>query len=246
MGGPLRTATEHAVEVQYHGLLGVRPAGLDAPGQRIQELRAVHSKIDFKKRYKSLFAPKGVPQIVYAPRFQFLTISGKGAPEGEAFQNAVNALYSTAYSLKFLLKKAGRIDFVVPPLEALWWSSEPRAFQQNRRDDWEWTLMIMQPEEVTETDCSGAIESLVKRGKGTPSHDLVSLESLHEGRCVQVLHVGPYGSQGPRIEALHEFAASQGLATDGKHHEIYLSDPRRTAPERLKTVLRQPIAESAP
>lgn len=221
------------------------PTALSASG-RLMLRRAMNRKIDFKKRYKSLFAPKGEAQIVDVPRFQHLRVSGKGAPEGEAFQNAVNALYSTAYSVKFLLKKDGRMDFVVPPLEALWWSSEPCAFEQNRRDDWEWTLMIMQPEEVTEADCNGAIESLVKRGKGTPSHDLVSLESLHEGRCVQVLHVGPYGSQGPRIEALHKFAASQGLAADGKHHEIYLSDPRRTAPERLKTVLRQPVAEPAP
>ncbi len=204
----------------------------------------MNSKIDFKKRYKSLFAPKGVPQLVDVPRFLYLTISGKGAPEGEAFQNAVNALYSTAYSLKFLLKKAGRMDFVVPPLEALWWSADSCAFEQNRRDEWEWTLMIMQPDEVTQPDVNCAIESLLKRGKGTLSHALAGLESLHEGPCVQVLHVGPYGAQGPTIEALHEFAASQGMAAAGKHHEIYLSDPRRTAPERLKTVLRQPVAEA--
>ena len=106
--------------------------------------------------------------------------------------------------------------------------------------------MIMQPAEVTESDFSSAIESLVKRGKGTASHDLVGLESLHEGQCVKILHVGPYGTQGPKIEQLQRFAASLGMAAAGKPHEIYLSDPRRTVPERLKTVLRLPAAKATP
>ena len=206
----------------------------------------MNSKVDFKKLYKPLFAAKVVPEVVDVPRFQYVTISGKGAPEGETFQNAVNALYSSAYSLKFLLKKAGRVDFVVPPLEALWWSSQPLAFEKNRREEWEWSLMIMLPDEVTESDFNGAIENLRKRGKATPFHELASLKSLNEGRCVQVLHVGPYGAQGPKIEELQRFAASHELTAAGKHHEIYLSDPRRTVPERLKTVLRQPVATAVP
>lgn len=119
-------------------------------------------------------------------------------------------------------------------------------FVQNRRDKWEWTLMVMLPNDVTEADVEGAIEGLIGRGKGTPSHKHVGLENLLEGRCVQILHIGPYGSQRPKIEALHKLAASKGLAAAGKHHEIYLSAPRRSAPEGPKTVLRQPVAEALP
>ena len=202
-------------------------------------------KIDFKKHHKTLFAPRRAPQIVDVPNLQYLMIEGRGSPESETFHDAINALYSTSYSLKFMLKSAGRTDFVVPPLEALWWSADPSAFELNRRDEWQWTIMIMQPDEVTATDFADAIESLASKGRATPAHDRTALANLDEGRCVQVLHVGPYGSQGSTIQSLHAFAEAGGYEPIGKHHEIYLSDPRRTAPERLKTLLRRPVAEAA-
>lgn len=199
-------------------------------------------KIDFKKQYKSLFAPKKKPHVIEVPPLQYLMIDGKGAPESQTFQDALGALYSTAYTVKFMLKSAGRTDFVVPPLEALWWADDVRAFHENDRDLWQWTMMIMQPDESTPADLARALDQLQEKRKRSPAHDLLRLATLEERRAVQVMHVGPYDEEGPAIAALHQFAESAGYRLVGKHHEVYLSDPRRTAPERLRTVLRHPVA----
>jgi hypothetical protein len=199
-------------------------------------------KIDFKKRYKSLFAPKKKPHFVDVPPFHYLMIDGKGAPESQLFQDALAALYSMAYTVKFMLKSAGRTDFVVPPLETLWWAEDVRAFHENDRDEWQWTMMIMQPDQVTPSDLDRGLDQLEEKNKRSPAHDRLRLATLEEGRAVQVMHVGPYSEEEPTIAAMHTFTESAGYKLVGKHHEIYLSDPRRSAPEKLRTVLRHPVA----
>ena len=198
-------------------------------------------KIDIKKQYKHLFAPKREPHLVEVPRFQYLMIDGEGSPQGAAFQDAIGALYSTAYTTQFRLKAAGRADFVVPPLEALWWADDESAFEENRRDEWRWTLMLIQPDHVPEEDIADALGALDKKGKTTAVHRSMRTELLAEGRAVQCLYVGPYDSMGESIATMQAFAESSGLELAGKHHDVYLSDPRRTVPEKLKTVLRRPV-----
>lgn len=199
-------------------------------------------KIDLKKRYKQLFAAKSSPGVVDVPRLQYFMIEGRGDPESPEFEGAVQALYSTAFTVKFGLKHAGRQDFVVPPLEGLWHADDPSAFSEDRRDAWQWVLMLMQPEHVNAGDLAEALDALSRKGKRIDSHGRLQLQHLEEGRAVQCLHAGPYSDEGPSIQTLHEYAAEQGYGLAGKHHEIYLSDPRRTAPEKLKTILRQPVA----
>lgn len=198
-------------------------------------------KIDIKKQHKHMFAPKREPHFVEVPRFQYLMIDGKGSPDGAAFQDAISALYSTAYTTKFRLKAAGRDDFVVPPLEALWSADDESAFDENRRDEWQWTLMLIQPDHVSEEDIADALGELDKKGKTSASHRNIRTELLEEGQAVQCLYVGPYDSMGESIAAMQAFAESNGLELAGKHHDVYLSDPRRTVPEKLKTVLRRPV-----
>ena len=199
-------------------------------------------KVDLKKTYKDLFSARRTPRLVEVPRLSYFMIDGQGPPAGEAFQVAIQALYSTAYTIKFALKAAGRTDFVAPPLEALWWSADPRAFEENRRDVWYWTLMLMLPEHVGGTDLQAALDDLERKRKRVPAHDLLRLATLEEERAVQALYVGPYDDMGPAIDGLHAFAASNGYRPAGRHHDIYLSDPRRSAPEKLKTILRRPVA----
>ena len=199
------------------------------------------AKIDIKKQHKHLFASKREPHLVEVPEFRYLMIDGKGSPDGEAFQDAVGALYSTAYTTKFRLKAAGRADFVVPPLEALWWADDESAFDENRRGEWQWTLMLTQPEHVSEEDIADALAALDKKGKAAASHRNMRTEPLEEGQAVQCLYLGPYDSMGGAISTMQAFAESNGLELTGKHHDVYLSDPRRTAPEKLMTVLRRPV-----
>ena len=199
-------------------------------------------KIDLKKRYKPLFSAKLAPVFVDVPRLQYLAIEGRGDPAAPEFEGAVQALYSTAYTVKFGLKRAGRQDFVVPPLEGLWHADDPSAFTEDRRDEWQWVLMLMQPEHVNAGDLAEALETLSRKGKRIDSHRRLRIQQLEQGQAVQCLHVGPYSDEGPSIRALHEYAAEQGYSLAGMHHEIYLSDPRRAAPENLKTILRQPVA----
>ena len=198
-------------------------------------------KIDIKKQYRQLFAPKREAHLVEVPQFRYLMIDGEGSPQGEAFQDAIGALYSTAYTTKFRLKAAGRADFVVPPLEALWWADDESAFDENRRDEWQWTLMLIQPDHVSEEDIADGLGELDKKGKTTAAHRNMRTEQLEECRAVQCLYVGPYNSMGGAISKMQAFAESKGLELAGKHHDVYLSDPRRTAPEKLKTVLRRPV-----
>jgi hypothetical protein len=156
-------------------------------------------------------------------------------------------LFPVAYKTKFLAKKELGQDYVVMPLEGLWWAESMDTFTIGSRDDWQWKIFIVQPDFIT-SQLVEAAQAEVKKTKNPPALDKLCFETLHEGMCVQILHVGPYADEGPTIEKLHTFAGESDYCFDGlvqRHHEIYLSDMRRTAPEKLKTILRQPVGRSS-
>jgi len=200
------------------------------------------SKTDFKKTLGHLYNPPRTFATVEVPDMQFLMIDGHGDPNtAQEYQDAVEALYAVAYKLKFASKKALDRDYVVPPLEGLWWAEEMGAFVARDKGAWDWTMMIMQPDWITPQMFEEAIGQ-VSKGKDLPALPRLRLERYHEGLAVQILHVGSYDDEAPTIARLHnEFLPDNGLAEAGKHHEIYLGDPRRTPPEKLKTILRQPV-----
>ena len=203
-------------------------------------------KIDFKKRLKQLYsAPAKAPVIVEVPPMNFIMIDGAGDPNTSLeFQQAVEALFSTSYTLKFMIKKGPlAIDYGVLPLEGAWWADDMAGFTAGDKASWKWTLMIMQPEYVTPELFEQALEQAGKK-KELPALDQLRFESFHEGLCAQVLHAGPFSEEGPTIERLHRFIRDNGYSRSGKHREIYLSDLRRAAPEKLKTIIRQPLAKA--
>jgi hypothetical protein len=175
----------------------------------------------------------------------FLMIDGHGDPNTvPEYQQVMDALYSVAYTIKFALKENPETDdYVVPPLEGLWWVEDMAEFSIEDKDAWDWTMMIMQPAWVTPEIVAAAKEEAAAK-KDLPALPNMRFEPYHEGLSVQIMYVGPYADEGPTIARLHDFAREQGYALRGKHHEIYLSDPRRTAPEKLKTVIRQPIQKA--
>jgi hypothetical protein len=181
------------------------------------------------------------------PPLDFLVVDGRGDPEGGVFQEALQALYGAAYTLKFSVKgRDPSLDWKVMPLEALWWVQGVehlglQAVYESRKEDWEWRAMIAQPDYVTGAMLDAAREELVRKKRDVPRSADVHLERIDEGRCAQVMHVGPYAAERPTIEALHAFIAAQGMCISGRHHEIYLGDPRRTAPEKLRTVIRYAV-----
>lgn len=201
-------------------------------------------KIDLKKEYKAFYNPSPQkPEIVTVPQFQFLMIDGCGAPGCEAFQKSIEALYGVSYKAKFACKKAPGMDYVVMPLEGLWWADDFNDFMAGNRDQWRWTLMMMQPDFVTVDIIQAAIK-MAKENEPNPVLDQLRFETYAEGLSAQILHTGPFADEHPNIMKLHELIASTGGTFDEKaykHHEIYLSDFRKTAPEKLKTVLRQPF-----
>jgi len=200
-------------------------------------------KIDFKKELKHLYTPSAKEvTIVEVPAMQFAMIDGKGSPEtSEWFQQTMQALYGVSFTLKFMLKEIpSAYQYVVPPLEGLWWTKGVEELDFKKKQELEWTVMIMQPEQVTAALFAEAIGEL-KAKKDSSALDKLRLESFHEGLSAQIMHIGPYDAEEPTIEKLHRFIKDNGYQLRGKHHEIYLGDPRRTAPERLRTVLRQPV-----
>lgn len=204
------------------------------------------SKVDFKKEYKELYAPPKEFVIVEVPEMQFLMVDGHGDPNvAQEYQEAVEALYAVAYKIKFASKKQLGRDYVVPPLEGLWWAEDMAAFTTARdKSQWDWTMMIMTPEWINPDMYAEAVEA-VRKGKDPTALDKVRLESYREGLCVQIMHIGSYDDEGPTLIKLHnEFLPDNGYVENGKHHEIYLGDPRKVAPEKLKTVLRQPIRKA--
>jgi hypothetical protein len=199
--------------------------------------------VDFKKSLKHLYgASTKEPALVEVPPMNFLMVDGAGDPNtAPAFRHAIEALYGAAYTLKFMLKKKGSLDYSVPPLEGLWWSESMKAFNAQDKSRWKWTAMIMQPESVTEKLFREAVDELIRKKKDLPLLASTRLEEYAEGLSAQIMHVGPYATEGPTIERLHAFITSSGHRLRGKHHEIYLSDPRRAKPESMKTIVRQPV-----
>ena len=201
------------------------------------------SKIDFRKELKHLYRPSAKEFVVVdVPPMQFLMIDGHGDPNtAQEYQEAVEALYAVSYKLKFMSKKELGKDYVVPPLEGLWWAEDMETFSAKRdKSAWDWTMMIMQPEWITQEMVEEAVKQVEK--KGLPALSKLRLETYHEGLSVQILHIGSYDEEGPTIARMHkEFIPENGYEEAGKHHEIYLSDPRKVALEKLKTVLRQPV-----
>ncbi len=197
---------------------------------------------DLRKELKHLYTAGSTPKLVDVPPLSFLMIDGQGDPQAPAFAQAMQALYGAAYSLKFRLKALGVEDTVMPS-EGLWSNPHPSGWNQETIASWSWTLMIAQPPAVSEELVRDALEDLGKK-KDLPALRLVRLETFAEGPSAQVMHVGPYATEPETIARLHAFIREAGMAPAGRHHEIYLGDPRRTAPKRLKTILRQPVEPS--
>lgn len=200
------------------------------------------TKIDYKKALKTLYNPPTRPFTeVNVPPLNFLMVDGSGNPNtAESYTQAVEALYGLSYALKFTVRREKDIDYGVMPLEGLWWADNMDDFITRNKDNWLWTMMIMQPEPVT-ADLVERVRDEVRRKKELTALDLVRFETYTEGVALQVMHIGSYDDEAPTLAAMHAQIAASGNVRSGKHHEIYLGDPRRTAPEKLKTVLRQPF-----
>lgn len=201
------------------------------------------TKTDLKKEYSELYkCGSNKTPIVTVPQLQYLMCDGHGDPNNSIlFQQAIEALYGLSYTLKFMVKKGPlQTDYGVMPLEGIWWADDMNDFLHNNRDKWKWTLMILQPDFITPALVEEARKQLGSKKEVTMLPQ-VRFEQMNEGTCAQILHIGPYNTEGPTIEKLHNFIAQQGYQLHGKHREIYLSDMRRTAPEKLKTIIRQPI-----
>ncbi|MBX3064175.1 MAG: GyrI-like domain-containing protein [Anaerolineae bacterium] len=202
------------------------------------------NKIDFKKEDKPLYSPSAKqPSIVEVPSMPFLMIDGAGDPNNsEEFKQAVSALYSLSYALKFTLKKAQIADYSVAPLEGLWWVRQDTPFSYGDRSNWQWTLMLRQPEQVTAELVAAAVSQTAKK-KDVPALPNVRFERYDEGTAAQIMHLGAFSEEPATIDKLHTFIREQGYHETLKHHEIYLTDFSRTAPEKLRTVLRHPVVK---
>jgi hypothetical protein len=202
-------------------------------------------KLDLYKKHKAEYATPRPPQLVEIKSARYLTIAGRGEPGGEVFTAKIGCLYGVAYTMKMRKKAAGR-DYVVCKLECLWGGDDPDDdFTRKPQQQWGWRLLIRVPDFITPRDREEAVRTLQEKGKNAGA-DEVELETIEEGPCVQMLHVGPYAKVGDTIAAMAAFAGEQGLALHGPHHEIYLSDPRRVPEDRLRTILRHPVRSRFP
>lgn len=200
-------------------------------------------KIDHKKELKPLYNPSTKKvELVGVPEMYFLMIDGSGDPNtSKAYQDSVAALFGISYTLKFMIKKGkAQIDYSVMPLEGLWWMDDMRKFTTLNKDEWKWTMMIMQPQFVTAELVEIAIDEMLKKKKLTARPN-VRFEKFNEGKAAQIMHVGPFSEEGPTIQKVHDFILENGFQLSGKHHEIYLSDIRKAKPEKWKTIIRQPF-----
>lgn len=207
----------------------------------------MNDKIDFKKSLDAYQAKRDRFRVVDVPETQYLMIDGHGDPNiSPAYADALRALYPVAYKLKFASKRDLGRDYVVMPLEGLWWAEDLDSFAASRdKSCWDWTMMIMVPGWTAQQMFDAAIEQAGARDRPARLSDL-RLETLSEGRCVQTLHVGSFDDEAEVLARMHdEFIPDNGLRMTGKHHEIYLSDPRKVAPEKLRTILRQPVSTVA-
>ena len=201
-------------------------------------------KMDWKKDLKQLYFPPANPVTVEVPPINYLMLDGHGDPNhSEHYQAVVEALFSLAYTLKFAIKKAGGAEYAVFPAEGLWWVEDMREFNIEHKENWDWTMMIAQPQPVTPEWVEQSRREALKK-KGLALLEQVRFETYTEGCCAQLMHTGPYSAEGPTVARLHAYIVEQGGRMDRlKHHEIYLGDVRKTAPEKLKTVIRQPFSK---
>lgn len=202
-------------------------------------------KVDLKKELPTYAAKRGVVDLVEIPPLQYLAIDGHADPNtASAYADALATLYPVTYALKFLSKRELGRDYVVPPLEALWWADDMAAFTAARdKTRWSWTVLSLVPDWLDDAHVEAA--RAAARSKGCPMLGALRLEPIEEGLCVQTLHVGSYDDEAPVLATMHdEVIPARGLRMTGRHHEIYLSDARRTAPEKLRTILRQPVARA--
>lgn len=203
------------------------------------------NKLDFRTERKDLYAPSAKEfSVVDVPEFDFLMVDGHGDPNtSPLYAEAVEALYALSYTAKFASKQQFELDYAIAPLEGLWDSARMESFIDRSKDEWSWTMMIRQPTWLTPELWDAARTKLAK--KKLPALERVRLESFAEGTAVQIMHIGSYDDEAPTIARMHEWIAANGHAERGRHHEIYIGDPRRSAPEKLKTVLRQPFTSGA-
>lgn len=200
-------------------------------------------KVDHKRTLPCYRATRDAPALVEVPDLQYLMLDGSGDPNSLAFDEAVSTLYPVAFRTKFASKHALGRDYVVMPLEGLWWADDMDRFTENRdKSQWCWTLMIMVPDWITGEMVSAAVDGVATTDRPAPLNE-VRLETLREGRCVQALHVGSYDDEAELLRRMHhDVIPGHDLTVRGRHHEIYLSDARRTPPAKLRTILRQPVA----
>jgi hypothetical protein len=202
-------------------------------------------KLDLLKQMKEFYsASRNKVDFLKIPSFNYLMIDGEGDPNtSQAYKDSVQALFSVSYGLKFAVKKEKPfIDFKVMPLEGLWWVEDMTLFSEKSKQDWKWTMMILQPDLITDEMVSEMRKQVLKK-KGLVLAESIRFQKFDEGDCVQILHLGPYSTEGDNIEKLHATIIENGFQRIGKHHEIYLNTPLKTAPENLKTIIRQPFAK---
>ena len=206
----------------------------------------MEKKIDFKKKLKQCYNPSDKePTIVKIPKMQFLMIEGIGTTQSESFQEAIQGLFGVSYKIKFISKKEKGTDYVVMPLEGLWWADDMSDFVKGHKDKWKWILMIMQPDFITHAVFDAAMEE-VRKKNNTDALNLLRLDDCEEGLSAQILHMGPFSEEHQNIIRIHDLIKINDGKFDGqrqRHHEIYLSDFRKAAPEKLKTILRQPFVK---
>lgn len=199
----------------------------------------IMSKLDMAKAYPEYYKAKNVPQIVSLEPYHYLTIEGQCAPEDPVFNSAIEQSYAVAYGIKFICK-ANDMDFTVPKMEAFWWVTGEQPFDQTPRSEWHWKILFRMPDFVGDEEFKTAVTGALNKGKLSANHQL-KFEQIHEGKSAQILHLGSYDEEGPTLERLYAYIAEQGLEIAGYHHEIYLSDPRKVAEEKLKTILRYAV-----
>ncbi len=204
------------------------------------------TKYDYKKAFPYLYNPASTPHIIFVPPVKFFMVDGTGNPnKSPSFDSAVQCLYKVSYTLKMKIIKRDMPDndYIVPPLEGFWYMDDMTKWSYDNKDAWKWTMMIPIPEFVSQNQIEEA--KAIVRKTNLASIDKLRTENYKEGICVQVLYTGPYEEEGPTIKKMHAYAKQYRYKLRGKHHEIYLSDPRKTAPEKLKTILRQPVVKQS-
>ena len=199
------------------------------------------TKLDLTKEYKTYYRAKTNPEVVEFGEIPFLTIEGKGEPGGREFTSTVEALYPLAYGVKNICKKQGK-DFGVPKLEGLWWVESDRPALEVPREDWRWKLLIRLPDFVTSKMVEKARNEVFKK-KGIELVKEIKFEKIKEGKCIQILHIGPYSTEPESLAKMRKLMEQKNIVESGLHHEIYLSDPRKVTPEKMKTIIRQPVKE---